>query len=84
MPRGRNQKYDIRLKEEKRAKIKMSEDDNDWINWEPIARVDKEDQLRQIDECKERKIPTKIVRIKYEGGSEKMAILKKVNPNPDV
>jgi hypothetical protein len=41
----------------------MSEEDNDWINWEPIGWTSKEDQLRQIDECKERKIPIRIVRL---------------------
>lgn len=56
-------------------------EDNDWVNWERIGWTSKEDQLRQIDECKERNIPIKIVRLKYDDGSEKMAILKKVNPN---
>lgn len=60
---------------------KNEKEDNDWVNWEHIGWTSKEDQSRQIDECKERKIPIKIVRLKYDDGSEKMAILKKVKLN---
>lgn len=54
------------------------EEDNDWVNWEPIGWTYKENMLRQIDECNEMKIPIRIVRLKNEDGSEKMAILKRV------
>ena len=46
---GRAEKEEGRYQRPPIIMSEKEEDDNDWVNWEPIGWTSKEDQLRQID-----------------------------------